>query len=830
MRGRLTVATAALAVLAGCITPSEAGPDVPSAGTVDAALPEVELLQDPAGDAWMTSAWVIRDGVQGWCRFVPRADEPCRDATTAMQPPDAGLVEAPPWMDVLSVGVTEEGRDIVLAIEVASLPEDARDLVMDDMAPVWEVCWAEIVADSCDFSHGAQRASFGVGNSFDGAPQLSAVFEVTWNENGTWGCNDWWWCMWAIPFELEPGTPGRIVMRVPRELVTTPDGLHDVQARALVTDGRFDPPVDGARVHGPGDRSESVGTPWWLRWFRYTVDRVEGSAEYTFRSVAPVEALPGLAAPGYYADASEDSPLAPTGLWLAETAEEVALSIAFREIPDPFQGLWLEAELAFGEGRLVYVWYDATDPGAVPGAWMCSDQNCSRTLAIPVRAVLVYGEEPRVDLVFPRVAIGSPGRGARTNLVEVDGSVGLEKLDGAVEATDRAGFWFTLAPYTFLMDTQVSQDLNRATLAQDGAGDVADVVSGPDPVSTPGWDRRSFDITSVDAQPAGEGAVRLSLGLERLVEVEPPPPFDAVLFSIGLGSAERSTLVGYYRADGEEKGTFFCADDTLLLGGDGRLPARDFWQIIDGVLSTTENDGQARSRGSGGGGSITFTMPLACVGDEESTALHADKVAAGTFALRSQGDEVRMLDEASGDGPFLIETAVVAAAAPWYAKPFGLDNFWDMFGIGAALITTGVGAAIVNRRRASLRRLLADVERAAALPTPAERDAALRSLRARLKERLTRGTIAEGQYVLVERRLDELLMRARVDVLTEAFDELPHVLLGRLQTMLADGTMSADDHRVFTALVDKARFLTPEAKREICDRAAIWVRQDAGSP
>lgn len=808
-----------VATLAGCAMPAatDDGPTEAELAVADIDLPAVAVLADASGDAWETSGYTVRDGVQNWCRFLPRRGE-CSAAAEAAVPPDAGVVAADPAFDVLGVSVAEQGADVVFTLEVASLSADIREHAADGRIAAWEVCFDEIVRDSCDVARAAQRAFI----RSDGEIAL-AFYERTWDRAGETGCNDWWWCTWVIPLEVEPGTPGRLVMRVPRGLLSTPDALTGIEARTGFMEDRVDAGADSLALREPATfRWER---PWWTRWYVYSVDRAVAAEEYAFRSPHVDLRVPGLAPPGTFALAGDDSPLQPSAFEIIESPSEVTMRARFESLPDPLGDLSLEAEFAMDPGPLVYVSFDAREPGAQPGAWVADRENASRQLAVPVRVVPTYGDAPHLDIILPRTALGSPARGDRSSLVEIDAAAVVSTEVGSVTSRRESPMWFGAAPYVFEMDTASAEEGARTALLQDASGDAGDVVDLPAGQRSPGWERRNFDIEYVDATAAGENALRVTLGLRALAELSPPPGFDAVLYGVALRSGDASTLVGYHRSGADERGTFFCSEDTLVISEEGRVPARDFWFLIDGVLSTAEADRQSRVEGLGGG-TIVFNVPPDCLGGE-GTSITLDRIAAATYATRTEDAEARAIDKASADGPFTIETAVAAPARAWYAAPFGIDNFWDIFGIAAAVATTLVGALLVQRRRTALRKLLAEVEQAGATRVPAQRDAALRAIRQRIKDGLGRGSLSEAHYVIVERRLDELLGEARVAMLVEAFDELPHSLLMRLEAMLADGTMSPADHKLFSSLVERASFLTPEAKRDISQRAAAWVQQDA---
>ncbi|HLE96687.1 MAG TPA: hypothetical protein VI997_04885, partial [Candidatus Thermoplasmatota archaeon] len=343
-----------------------------------------------------------------------------------------------------------------------------------------------------------------------------------------------------------------------------------------------------------------------------------------------------------------------------------------------------------------------------------------------------------------------------------------------------------------------------------------------------------FDITGIEIEGSSPTTTRVVLGVADLGQVLVPLGYDAVFYVVGFRTDFGDVMVGYHK-NSQNRGSsqeFFCSQDVAAFAQTPTDPMEIVRVPIEGMIAIASG-GSDRARATGGGaGAIQFTVPHECFDPDLEGPFEASAVAAGTFLVQNpagQGLAVQRVDAAAADGPVTL-----GALAPspgdgpsWLSRPFGVENFWDMFGIAAAVATSAVGIGIVQRRRGILKKYLAAIDAAVAENADGgAREAALRQIRADLKRDLVRGAISEGHFVIVERRLDEHLSKARLAALTDAFDDLPHTLLQKLQELLSDGEMRKDEYRLFCTHLERTR-LTEDAKEDIRRRVALWVVEDA---
>lgn len=193
-------------LLAGCL----AAVDGPGAGA-DAAG---EGAAGSAADALLDT-------------FAPvRIDDPAGDATDwgtgdadtwLGLPADAPAVGTPgPHFDILSVAVAGETADaLVLEMEVASLEEGFPHVASPDgtfRLASYDVCWAPTADDGCDLHATLQVMAH------DGTVHHEAFLDTR-----SLACNEWPWCAWGLPAEVEFGAPATITFRVPKAYIAALD-------------------------------------------------------------------------------------------------------------------------------------------------------------------------------------------------------------------------------------------------------------------------------------------------------------------------------------------------------------------------------------------------------------------------------------------------------------------------------------------------------------------------------------------------------------------------------------------------------------------------------
>jgi hypothetical protein len=152
-------------------------------------------------------------------------------------------------------------------------------------------------------------------------------------------------------------------------------------------------------------------------------------------------------------------------------------------------------------------------------------------------------------------------------------------------------------------------------------------------------------------------------------------------------------------------------------------------------------------------------------------------------------------------------------------QAFAPDNQNLTFGLLGVVIALLGGLYAIwgrRRRRSSLRRHMAEL---AALyeahrHEPRECEARLQGERERLRERLLGGRIEEGQFAVLERRIDELTGRVRLANVDEELAFLPHGMVLTLHDMLADGRVTPYERARFLRALKDAPGLTTDQRRK----------------
>lgn len=818
----------------------------PSAGAAAAGEPNVvdeegdarwrgtrEARATAAGDA-CSAAWAVT-----WPACIVAYSRVSADT------PAGSLdgVPAPPELDLLSATFSEVPGALDVDLELARVDDSlAAGVPEDGDAAYVMVCW------SGDGAACAGRVLLMVTN-VKGLVVMHAQFD----RSGT-GCSDWNWCAWDVPFTLEPGSPGHVRWRVPVDLLT-----DDELARGLP-----DPSMWVYRSVGGHEARQSYsvyGTPLTGATGGeqpYYVDGASGGDSYRFQGTA--RAVTGTVAGGdvSHVDAVGDVPgpaSRPDVDVLRVDVRETPGALTFATqvarvdvVPDDH-----ELYLGFGlpDGRVVNAWVDSVGGNRDAGAGRYADAESTRWLSVPVSLHVVPGAPGWVNLTFARTDLDSPGAGHMlpvafaTMYLSDSQSMGTDQASLGHYWEVTAYDWSTPLPaFRFRHDTARLPEAppagaeDAAAVVEDDAGDAALPALAR---GTEASGSARFDVTFAAATPDAPGVSRLALGIRDLDRAKPPSGYEAVVYAVALETTQGRFLAGLYKTANDQR--FICAPDTLVFADadENRLdPTGTFYVEVPGVVTYGTSVTQTGAPASAGAGSITWEFPHAqCLNRADTGPVEVLRMRAGTFLVRNDADDalpagVERVDDTRLDEPFVLETASLATAstvrAPWYSSPFGVENFWDMLGIAAAVITSSVSLAVVRRQRGVLKRYLSEIDEAVDGRTqdPSAREGALVDVRSRLKRDFIRGAIREAHYVLVEQRLDEELAKARLDGLGEAFQDLPHRLLARLQSMLADGQLSPEDFNLFCAHLDDAP-LTEDAKARVRRKLQMWVAEDASA-
>ncbi len=769
-----------------------------------------------------------------------------------------GSTPAPPTLEAFGAGFSEDARDLFVYLELATIDEKftgaTRAADTDAYGSLFTVCWA-VGEMAC-----AERVTLAVMPS-PGGVDLTSFFEI---RDGD--CNDFGRCLWRVPFTLIPGSPGRIEWRVPRELLLSGENGNSLQApelrvvQYLSPHGRVTWPSEdgvGYGVIGP----ELDGAPTSASTYGYSgnhyvdVDRSEQGQAFTFTTA---RAAPDMMAtfgrlndpPGdVTGEARPDVDVLSLGLVESPTTFTVSVQVAKVE-PQPVDH-FLFGSFAFDNGRYFTWGYTAKDGLRLPYANVCAVPLCHREPEPPIRHLplkvdIIAGSPGWINATFDRVALGEPEAGALVGTVDVTMFTYAQNRQEATPALKVAfatsGATDTLSiapPWRFQLGTLRTLSTTGVSLP-DPIGDVA-----ANPYVGAGEDGM-FDITLLEAVGNTPLDTRITIGLADVSNVNVPRTARAIFIGAAVELMDgRVVMAGYYREAqpgrlGADSQLFLCAQDTTVLTQQRRDPTSVVYATIQGAVSGAAS---VDVSGAGQTGAVILFVPHSCFGIADAGPLEVRRVAAGTFLIPAPTNELTsgtapeqatapiLLDEALHDAPVTLAAIVVQPpGSPWYAEPFGIANFWDLLGVGTAAVASIVGVFAVRHKRRIVERYLSEIEKTVIEHDrdARAREAALLAIRTRLKADVLDDKVQQHHYSIIDKRLDETLAKARVSTLAEAFDELPARLLKRLQDMLHDGTMSIEDYRIFTALVEETD-LTDAAKARIRRKLTAWVNQDAAN-
>lgn len=849
MRGRALVLVSLLApaaALAGCLEGAAPEGDAAEAATdaavpSDGTLPEAVLVvDDPVGDARLYNADYVKALSNACGATGVRGGPSCRAVRTALldrtpggpESVATGGVPAPPTLDVLAVRFRETPTELVVEADVGEVAPDFSHVADGDLVET-TVCWTTSERQCEERVYvWAERTS------------RNAHTEVGYRVNHP-TCNVRLLCSYGIAVEIDGGSPGTIRWHIPRMLMpnaTAGDTLRGAYAYSWTVERDPDNRVrwSGATSAGSesGSQSGNVG---------YFTDLTENGTAFPFTTPLARMDLSPLG-DGLIVDAEDDlrngldrpdMDILSTRIVENETHLGVAVEVAevaTEATAGPETLLVFGLDLRMSTGANVIAGENRRNDRVFQYARRCGDATCAKAGDIQATFERRAGSPGTITVTFPRSDLGSPPRGTIVNnfnayFVLWDGVRNPVDDDGTGGYAERyVGEDFTpeIPPYVLRYGQARSgvADDGRVALS-DAVGDVAFIV--PEGVPRP-----RFDVSFVEVVPTGPATTRILLGIMNLDQTAPPPPYDAVIYAVGLETADGAFVVAYsHDTQGTQK--FFCAQDSLVFTPTRRDPLEGVAKDIEGAIALGQaTDSDSEVGGGRSGASIAFDVPHECFARSRSGSFEALRMAGATFGLQNptgrsgSGIVDRPFDEAVLDSPFLVQfVSPPAPPEPWYVAPFGISNFWDITGVLAAVAISGGGLLAIERRRTRLRRWLARVDDALASTKEdaRARESSLVGLRARLHEDLVRGRMSEGHYAIVERRIDEELAKARVASIGEAFRELPYWLVTKLQGLLADGVMTKDDVRVFSAAV--AETALPDAtKAELRARLEAWAGQD----
>jgi hypothetical protein len=376
----------------------------------------MRLGDDPAGDAM---EWTEATGAgfgEMACRASMQTYGACRAAVETLAeavPEDVIGVPADPGLDLLGLEVQETPDALRVAFIVAGVDETFSSTVPDDVvvAPSarWAACWGE--EQSCVMLWVLRQ-----GGTLNAQPQFRRAGPDCMSGGSS--------CAWTVPMLIEPGSPGRIVIEVPRAAMLDPDVGAELGAWSAVS-------VRGMR--GGEFATSYAETPAAAHWgvqprrYYYVVDEMGDMQHVTLglRFQMPPSMDDGshndppgdVSAPGRYGPEDVDD-LDIESIDLVETPSEVTIATQLRRVDAHKQDFHLDGVLRIANGPFVI--YGITDEGhgRVPYALACEGE-CEEYARIPVEMSIEPGAPGWMNLTFGRLDLGSPSAGARVDLVWV---------------------------------------------------------------------------------------------------------------------------------------------------------------------------------------------------------------------------------------------------------------------------------------------------------------------------------------------------------------------------------------------------------------------------
>ncbi len=628
-------------------------------------------------------------------------------------------------------------------------------------------------------------------------------------------------CMHPVGFTFEPGAPGKVTFHIPWDYLT--DDLLEVEdPQGLVSVVRG--VNEGRGLHAGIGGAATPGSYWLINhrdWGMHFYDwtsrpspgaLIRGAGGYEAESTGVLDAVVAFGpeqVPGVDIGIVEAVPAADA-LYLA--IEAPGFPTARHEVNINTQIIWNE--------RIAYATVSGYDGDYRGMLNICTvgSGGCEWT-ADRLPATL---DGDRLLFSVPRSSLGNPGDGDVLHSVAVFSTAfdEFETGSGAVSANSRSivgGDFAYVRPV--VMDSPpapfVAARLHHWT---DPTGDVDAGVVNAIVTQAASSNLQHLDLTSAAVSPRLDG-FEVQLGLDDLSGgLTVPTGYDAMAYVMAFDAPTGSHMAAVVK-ERDALPQSFCAVDNLVFA-DAPGDPRDLLRIeIESVISSgTPNDAAPGGAAQGTSSHLILYPVPECFPDG---VIDASDIKAATVLFRNEGTGWVgvMADEVSGEPVTL--TMLTESTSVW-ATPFGLESFWDITGVAAAVLFALVGLLAVRLRRRVLTRYLSRVKQAEANPDSAMREQLLAEIRADLHQSLARGRIAEGHFVVVENALERPLAQARLETLADDFHELPYRLLQRLHTMLHDGVLGPSDKARFLALLEDVD-MTQDARQRVARKIAHWA-------
>lgn len=459
----MSILVLAAPAFAGCLDKDRVE-SLADAVAADQVAQKIEVARDAEGDARVYGAEAVRGIFTGKCGVTPSAARPaCWTGTGAaadafQPPPGTGLPE--PALDVLSAAFSETPTSLIVELSIGSLDPSFAGIVADDgeVTGGWALCWIPRGDPTVERGDEATECVHLYAESYDGTLILQPTFE-----RNNFDCNDWGWCIWMAPHEIEYGSPSVLRLAVPRAIMGGADVGDALEVYRYSSWRQHRPAVLHAYHASLGldvlGNAEGLGLG---NDHSYRTDESAEHGVFTFQTTRE-EGVP--------------QPLVETAIHEAGDAsrEEIdALSFAFIEAPDSWtisvqvgrvdpSPLDHDYWIGFGmpSGRFHMAGYSLRDGRLDPWAAHSVDSSLAEWVAYPADFRFAAGAPGWINLTIARADLQSPMAGGLVNLVDVVLSYGtldwsLPQAGGAGEATAYVGGLndgMLAPPYWFWMDT-----------------------------------------------------------------------------------------------------------------------------------------------------------------------------------------------------------------------------------------------------------------------------------------------------------------------------------------------------------------------------------------
>lgn len=802
------------------------------------------MAEDPAGDAYLHNTyWALSSIPCPYTYVVPGSPDSCtereRAVNTVVQASPVpvheqrqGVVPAHPARDLLGLRMQETPETLEVFLDVAQLNDDFTGSHDGANGTFYVVEWIDPVSECFVSLHfDVVTMHNGLGADTWMATSCSDVYAAGSDPPGP--CH-FRVCYWKAPLEVDFGSPASLHWTILRRDLAA-SGPGPAAESPFAYTGVM--PHDWGLVMVSGAVAMAYRTPDRPN---YVVDLMDPKgASFTFTGEPNEVARPGL--PAHLASVIVSGPTVPPRpelRFLAADFEEVdgsfRMTATMANVSEVPENHTFGAQFGI-PGFDIILGYSAAD-GIRNQFASLFDKNGSQS-SFPLTLEVKPGAPGRVILAFARADVPPIDEGGVvTGLwaqTAVGTTVGQAVGDNGIQSDSwRIGdFVESSAAIRFAPDA----DPDRAP----PAGRFSDILFDTRPPQDLTFASTArFDLTGVEITSTKPGEVRISLGARDLTQLEESVPgYDNVFFAVGVETDDSKTMVGYYRGEAHPSGAWLCAPDTTVFEAQRRDPLTSTWLPILGKI--VESAAGGRDGGSAGNAAFLMSVPAACfgLGGHEPT-LGITRIAAGSYLIRTGidppvgapvGQTVHEMDAMAPEGGFTLTFATIAEEPPsFWDAPFGLEQFWNIFGAALAVVTVLGTFLVFLRRRGVMKGYIQDIARLEKLHIgePVARAAALVALRRRLHRDIVRHRVSDSSYLLD--RLRSSITSARLVTLGESFYDLPTALALRIERLLDDGRLTMEEQSMLEPLVGRSKMQPPDRDRLI-QRLQRWVAEDAGT-